>query len=83
MYGYDYASKISAKPGTSEHQLGLAMDIRDATNYGTLTTAFEYTAASQYIKKNAYKYGFIVRYLKGKENVTGFMYGTVAYSLCR
>ncbi|WP_420907986.1 D-alanyl-D-alanine carboxypeptidase family protein [Macrococcus armenti] len=44
------------------------------SNYGTLTTAFEYTAASQYIKKNAYKYGFIVRYLKGKENITGFMY---------
>lgn len=74
QYGYNYASKISAKPGTSEHQLGLAMDIKDGTNYGTLTTAFEYTKASQYLKANAHKYGFIIRYLKGKEKVTGFMY---------
>ncbi|WP_414047423.1 D-alanyl-D-alanine carboxypeptidase family protein [Macrococcus equi] len=73
-YGSAYANRISAKPGTSEHQLGLAMDIKDGTNYGTLTTAFEYTPASKYLQKNAHKYGFIVRYLKGKEHITGFMY---------
>ncbi|TDM10640.1 M15 family metallopeptidase [Macrococcus lamae] len=74
MYGFDYASKISAKPGTSEHQLGLAIDIRDGTNYGTLTTAFQYTAASKFIKENGQRYGFIVRYPAGKESITGFMY---------
>ncbi|UTH11622.1 D-alanyl-D-alanine carboxypeptidase family protein [Macrococcoides canis] len=73
-YGQAYANRISARPGTSEHQLGLAMDIKDGTNYGTLTTAFEYTKASNYLQKNAHKYGFIIRYLKGKENITGFMY---------
>ncbi|WP_414052023.1 M15 family metallopeptidase [Macrococcus animalis] len=74
QYGSAYANRISARPGTSEHQLGLAMDIKDGTNYGTLTTAFEYTRASKFLQKNAHKYGFIIRYLKGKENVTGFMY---------
>lgn len=74
LYGFADASKISAKPGTSEHQLGLAMDIRDGTNYGTLNTAFEYTAASKFIREHGQRYGFIVRYLKGKESVTGFMY---------
>ncbi|TDM15743.1 D-alanyl-D-alanine carboxypeptidase family protein [Macrococcus bovicus] len=74
LYGFSYASKISARPGTSEHQLGLAMDIRDGTNYGTLNTAFEYTAASKFIRENGQRYGFIVRYLKGKEAITGFMY---------
>ncbi|MCU7558246.1 M15 family metallopeptidase [Macrococcus capreoli] len=74
QYGTAYANRISAKPGTSEHQLGLAMDIKDGTNYGTLTTAFEYTRASKYLQNNAHKYGFIIRYLKGKEKITGFMY---------
>lgn len=74
QYGSAYANRISARPGTSEHQLGLAMDIKDGTNYGTLTTTFEYTRASKFLQKNAHKYGFIIRYLKGKENVTGFMY---------
>ncbi|MCE4956610.1 M15 family metallopeptidase [Macrococcoides caseolyticum] len=73
-YGATYANRISARPGTSEHQLGLAMDIRDGSNYGTLTTAFEYTRASKFLQKNAHKYGFIIRYLKGKEHITGFMY---------
>lgn len=73
-YGQNYANRISARPGTSEHQLGLAMDIQDGTNYGTLNTAFEYTKASKYLQKNAHKYGFIIRYLKGKEHITGFMY---------
>lgn len=48
-YGQAYANLISARPGTSEHQLGLAMDIKDGTNYGTLSTSFEYTAASKYL----------------------------------
>ncbi|WP_149458428.1 M15 family metallopeptidase [Macrococcus equipercicus] len=74
MYGFNYASKISAKPGTSEHQAGVAMDIRDNSNYGTLSTAFEYTLASRYLKANAHRFGFIIRYLKGKESITGFMY---------
>lgn len=73
-YGQAYANRISAKPGTSEHQLGLAMDIKDGTNYGTLTTAFEYTRASKYLQQHAHKFGFIIRYLKGKEKITGFMY---------
>lgn len=73
-YGQAYANRISARPGTSEHQLGLAIDIKDGTNYGTLSTSFEYTAASKYLQKNAHKYGFITRYLKGKEQITGFMY---------
>lgn len=71
---YNPYSGYSAPPGASEHQLGLAMDVT-ANYYGTtLTPDFVYTTEGQWIANNAHKYGFVIRYLEGKENVTGYYY---------
>ena len=66
--GVKEADRYSARPGTSEHQTGLATDINSVSN------SFENTAAFKWLSKNAYKYGFILRYPKGKEFLTGYMY---------
>jgi len=55
-------------PGTSEHNLGLAVDIN-----GT-STPFEKTKAFAWLQQHAHEYGFILRYPKGKEAVTGIVY---------
>ena len=62
------ADTYSARAGTSEHQTGLATDIN------SVSTSFENTNAFKWLSKNAYKYGFILRYPKGKEYITGYMY---------
>lgn len=62
-----------AKPGTSEHQLGLALDI--VTNkYTQLEEGFENTDAFRWLNEHAADYGFILRYLRGKEDITGYTY---------
>ncbi|QXM07132.1 M15 family metallopeptidase [Crassaminicella indica] len=72
--GKKAAAKISAYPGQSEHQTGLAMDITSKSVRFQLVEAFENTKEGQWIKENSYKYGFIVRYPKGKEAITGYSY---------
>ena len=68
--------KYSAKPGYSEHQTGLAVDVDNIkTNY----ESFESTKAFKWMKKNSYKYGFILRYPKGKESITGYNYESWHY----
>ena len=62
------ADRYSARPGYSEHQTGLAFDLIDKN--GNLV---QEAGASQWLLDNAYKYGFIVRYLEGKEGSTGYM----------
>ena len=64
----------SAYPGTSEHQTGLCVDFITDEMGGELTEAFEESAAFAWLSKNAYKFGFILRYPKGKEGVTGYTY---------
>ncbi len=66
--GKTKADTYSARAGTSEHQTGLATDIN------SVSTSFENTEAFKWLSKNAYKYGFILRYPKGKEFITGYMY---------
>lgn len=69
--GYEYANMCSAKPGHSEHQTGLALDLMSNNlDYNKFGKTKEY----KWIKKNAYKYGFILRYPKYKENITGYKY---------
>lgn len=58
----------SARPGHSEHQTGLAMDLN------IIDSSFEGTPEAIWLDKNAYKYGFIIRYPKGKEEITGYKY---------
>ena len=69
--GLEYASMCSARPGCSEHQLGLAVDIADKSlDYDN----FDKTKEFVWIKNNAYKYGFILRYPIDKVNITGYKY---------
>lgn len=71
--GQAAADRVSARPGTSEHQLGLAMDLAKKGS-SQLNSAFGKTKEGQWVSANAYRFGFIVRYLDGYEDVTGYMY---------
>ncbi|MFJ8219738.1 D-alanyl-D-alanine carboxypeptidase family protein [Bacillus cereus] len=68
------ADKVSAKPGHSEHQTGLTMDVSADSVNNTLETQFANTAEGTWLKNNAHRAGFIIRYLKGKEHITGYSY---------
>jgi D-alanyl-D-alanine carboxypeptidase len=73
--GKKAADTYSARPGYSEHQTGLAFDIGEVGNTEAYAdNKFAETEAGKWIAKNAHKYGFIMRYPKGKEDVTGYMY---------
>ena len=67
------AATIIAKPGTSEHQLGLAVDIID-TRIWELVEEQATLPAQQWLMENSWKYGFILRYPKGKMDQTGIIY---------
>lgn len=72
--GQEEALKSIAPPGMSEHQTGLAMDISSESNGFELNQDFELTAEGQWLKEHAHEYGFILRYPKGKEDVTRYIY---------
>lgn len=73
--GKKAADTYSARPGYSEHQTGLAFDIGEVGNTAAYAdNKFAKTAAGKWIAKNAHKFGFIMRYPKGKDDVTGYMY---------
>ncbi len=62
-----------AYPGTSEHELGLAVDIISET-YTSLDESYENTAEAKWLKENCYKYGFILRYPRDKQDITKYVY---------
>lgn len=66
--GKTAADTYSARPGHSEHQTGLAFDLN------SLSTSFGETKEGKWLAKNCAKYGFIIRYPKGKESITGYQY---------
>lgn len=68
------AKKLSAWPGASEHQTGLAVDFGEASGYCQLDSCFENTESGKWLSENAYKYGFILRYPQGKEDITGYSF---------
>lgn len=68
------SSELVALPGRSEHQLGLAIDITTRKIDFQLEEAFEETKEGRWLLNNAYKYGFILRYPRGKEKITGYSY---------
>lgn len=72
--GEEKASEAVALPGSSEHQTGLAMDISSPSVDYTLTQDYEDTTEGKWLKENAHKYGFILRYPKGKEEITGYKF---------
>lgn len=72
--GQEAADKFSAKPGQSEHQTGLAMDITCSAMNFQLDTSFGDTEEGKWVADNAYRFGFVIRYPKGKEDITGYQY---------
>lgn len=66
--GAENADRYSARPGHSEHQTGFAFDINYADD------RFKGTPEASWLAENAYKYGFILRYPEGKEQITGYMF---------
>ncbi|EUJ24588.1 D-alanyl-D-alanine carboxypeptidase [Listeria grandensis FSL F6-0971] len=77
--GESKAKEAVAVPGMSEHQTGLAMDISSRDQGFNLTEAFGETPEGQWLQKNAHNYGFILRYMKGKEAVTQYQYESWHY----
>ena len=71
--GIEKTIQYTAEPGASEHQTGLAIDIV-CNDYPYLDEGFENTDAFKWLYNNCYKYGFILRYQKGKEDITGYNY---------
>lgn len=71
--GKNHATQYVAKAGYSEHQTGFALDLL-CKEYMTLDEGFEKTNAFKWLEKNMSKYGFILRYLKDKEDITGYNY---------
>ena len=67
------AAREVAAPGTSEHQLGLAVDIIDS-DYTVLDEAQADTPTQQWLMENSWRYGFILRYPEGKSEITGIIF---------
>ena len=73
-YSEEYAHMYSAYPGRSEHHTGLAVDITSASMDWGLKQDFADYPDGQWLYEHCQDYGYILRYLKGKENITGYMY---------
>lgn len=74
---YDLAGdKYASRPGFSEHQTGLALDI---VTHNIVGNEFENTDEFRWLQNNAHRFGFILRYPKDKENITGYAYESWHY----
>ncbi|MUK89832.1 carboxypeptidase [Ornithinibacillus sp. L9] len=73
-YGEEEANMFSAKPGESEHQSGLSMDVTSPDVDYRLITDFGDTEEGKWLQQNAADYGFIIRYPLGKEEITEYQY---------
>jgi zinc D-Ala-D-Ala carboxypeptidase len=74
QFGEEEANRFSAKPGQSEHQTGLAVDVSSSSVDYELVETFGDTPEGKWLAKNAHEFGFILRYPKGKEDITGYIY---------
>ncbi|MBZ2174726.1 M15 family metallopeptidase [Schnuerera sp. xch1] len=72
--GFEEANKLTAYPGQSEHQTGLAMDLSCQSLGFTLEQDFGQTIEGKWLKENAHKFGFIIRYPKEAVDITGYSY---------
>lgn len=71
--GVSATDSVSARPGHSEHQLGVTIDFITSENGGYFFM-FENTRLARWLANNAWKYGFVISYPKGKQSVTGYTY---------
>ncbi|MEH7502235.1 M15 family metallopeptidase [Neobacillus drentensis] len=72
--GLEKARKYSAIPGTSEHETGLAIDVTGGDGKCAAEDCFEGTKEANWLQAHAAEYGFIIRYPKGKDSITGYQY---------
>lgn len=72
--GEEEANKTSARPGESEHQTGLAVDLSTSEIDYRNSYDFENTAAGQWVAENAHRFGFIIRFPQNKTDITGYSY---------
>lgn len=72
--GVEKANTYSAKPGQSEHQTGLSVDVSSPSVDYQLSNDYGKTAEGKWLADNAYRFGFILRFPQGKENITGYQY---------
>lgn len=73
-HGEEAANRYSARAGQSEHQTGLVMDITSESVNFQLVEEFANTEEGKWVQENAHQFGFIIRYPKGKEDITGYIY---------
>lgn len=73
-FGEEKAIEAVAFPGSSEHQTGLAMDLSSKSANFELSEQFGETTEGKWIAENAHNFGFVLRYPKGKEDITGYKY---------
>lgn len=74
QYGQDQADTFSMRPGHSEHQTGLTVDVGNSDGSCSLDVCFGDTPAGKWLESNVANYGFIIRYPEGKETETGLQY---------
>lgn len=74
QFGYKQALAVSARPGHSEHQLGLAIDFRSEPGGSPFTGTWGSTPAGKWMKANAWEYGFLMSYPKGTMALTCYAY---------
>ncbi|MEV5052646.1 M15 family metallopeptidase [Arthrobacter sp. LAR12-1-1.1] len=74
QYGQATADTLAARPGYSEHQTGLAMDIGNASGTCALQACFATTPAGQWAAQHGWEHGFIIRYPAGAGATTGYTY---------
>lgn len=79
LNGEEYAKANGYIAGCNEHQTGLALDFTDDPTNINNTTAFQETAAGQWLYQHAHEYGFIQRYPEGKESITGVAFTPYHY----
>jgi LAS superfamily LD-carboxypeptidase LdcB len=72
--GRTAADATSARPGHSEHQTGLAVDVGTTDHKCEIEVCFGDTPAGKWVAAHAHEYGFIVRYQKGKQSIVGYEY---------
>ena len=72
--GEEEANKTSARPGESEHQTGLAVDLSTSEIDYRNSSDFADTAAGRWVAENAHKFGFILRFPEDKTDITGYSY---------
>lgn len=72
--GLETAKTYSAMPGHSEHQTGLAIDVTGGNQSCVVEDCFAETPEAKWLADHAAEYGFIIRYLEGREGITGYKY---------